>query len=112
MPHYKDLQNKLHFLDSSEFKQLLPAGCVEISEVEAEEILSNFKPLVTDDLITSVRAQRSALLAACDWVMISDSPFTKAQTAVWKTYRQDLRDVTKQEGFPANVVWPEVPTTN
>lgn len=36
MPHYKDLNNQLHFLDSTEFSHLLPEGCVEITDEEAE----------------------------------------------------------------------------
>lgn len=38
MPNYKDTNNNLHFLDSSEHEYLLPAGYVEISEEEAEAI--------------------------------------------------------------------------
>ena len=38
MPNYKDSNNQLHFLDSSEHEYLLPAGCVEISDEEAEAI--------------------------------------------------------------------------
>lgn len=34
MNYYKDLENKLHALESSEFEYLLPAGCVEITEAE------------------------------------------------------------------------------
>jgi hypothetical protein len=38
MPHYKDLNNKLHFLESTEFEYILPEGCVEITEEEAESL--------------------------------------------------------------------------
>jgi hypothetical protein len=46
MPHYKDLNGNLHFLDSYEFSYLLPVGCVEISEEEV-------KPKVIDTPIIS-----------------------------------------------------------
>ena len=36
--HYKDLQNNIHFLDSTEFEHLLPVGCVQITDDEAETI--------------------------------------------------------------------------
>lgn len=36
--NYKDLENNLHFLDSAEFEHLLPAGCVQITDDEAETI--------------------------------------------------------------------------
>lgn len=53
-----------------------------------------------------VRQQRNNLLAASDWTQLPDAPVD--QTA-WAAYRQALRDVTDQEGFPANVVWPDKP---
>lgn len=53
-----------------------------------------------------VREQRNAFLSASDWTQVADAPVD--QTA-WAEYRQALRDVPKQEGFPANVIWPIVP---
>jgi len=38
MPHYKDTQNKLHWLDSSEHESYLPAGSVQITDEEAEAL--------------------------------------------------------------------------
>ena len=38
MPHYKDTNNTLHFLDSAEFEYLLPADCVAITDEEAQVI--------------------------------------------------------------------------
>ena len=55
---------------------------------------------------TSVRATRDAKLAECDWTQVADAPVDKA---VWATYRQALRDITAQEGFPWTVEWPESP---
>lgn len=53
----------------------------------------------------SVRATRDAKLAECDWTQVADAPVDKA---VWATYRQALRDVTAQEGFPWTVEWPTI----
>jgi ABC-type Fe3+-hydroxamate transport system substrate-binding protein len=53
-----------------------------------------------------IRAQRNLLLATCDWTQVADAP---ADQAAWASYRQELRDITSQPGFPANVVWPEPP---
>lgn len=36
--NYKDLENNLHFLDSIEFEHLLPVGCVQITDKEAEAL--------------------------------------------------------------------------
>ena len=39
-----------------------------------------------------IRSQRNALLAACDWTQLPDSPLTDQQRLAWRTYRQQLRD--------------------
>lgn len=45
MPHYKDSNNGLHFLDDAEFEYLLPLGCVQITDEEAEAIrVANMPP--------------------------------------------------------------------
>ena len=53
-----------------------------------------------------VRADRNARLAACDWTQVADAPVDKA---VWATYRQSLRDITSQPGFPWEITWPDAP---
>ena len=52
-----------------------------------------------------VRADRNQRLAACDWTQLADSPVDKQ---AWGAYRQALRDISAQEGFP-DVVWPKYP---
>ena len=54
----------------------------------------------------SVRAERNALLSASDWTQVADAPVDQQ---AWAAYRQALRDLTKQEGFPFTVVWPQEP---
>ena len=56
---------------------------------------------------TSVRATRDTKLAESDWTQARD--VTLANDADWQTYRQALRDVPTQEGFPWSVTWPEQP---
>ena len=49
--NYKDLENNLHFLDSTEFEHLLPAGCVQIADDEADSIrLSKVVPPTYSEL--------------------------------------------------------------
>ena len=54
----------------------------------------------------AVRADRNARLAACDWTQVADAPVDKA---VWATYRQELRDISSQPGFPWEITWPDAP---
>lgn len=59
------------------------------------------------DLATAVRQQRDALLTQSDWTQLEDSPL-KDDTA-WLNYRQALRDITEQPGFPEEIIWPKAP---
>ena len=54
---------------------------------------------------TSVRHLRSALLSSTDVWALSDRTMTAEQTA----YRQALRDIPDQAGFPADITWPTKP---
>lgn len=56
-----------------------------------------------------VRMKRNDLLSNCDWTQLADAPLIQVEKDAWATYRQELRDVTNQEGFPLNVVWPNPP---
>lgn len=54
-----------------------------------------------------VRAQRDALIAKTDYLLAPDYPISAKDLEKVKAYRQALRDVPAQEGFPDNVVWPD-----
>jgi hypothetical protein len=54
------------------------------------------------------RAKRQQLLAASDWTQLPDVPL--ATKAAWATYRQALRNITEQAGFPLGIVWPTPPS--
>lgn len=55
-----------------------------------------------------IRAKRDLMLRDSDFAMLPDSPVAESKKEAWRTYRQALRDLTKQSGFPDNVVWPEI----
>lgn len=57
-------------------------------------------------LSQQVRQDRNHLLAACDWTQTLDA---QVDRAAWASYRQALRDITSQPGFPFSVVWPTPP---
>lgn len=52
-----------------------------------------------------VRKQRDTRLQETDWWALSDRTMTPEQAA----YRQSLRDITDQYGFPHNIDWPIKP---
>ena len=55
-----------------------------------------------------VRGERDKLLAETDWRDLPSYPGTNQDA--WRTYRQALRDLPSQAGFPTNVTWPAKPT--
>lgn len=57
--------------------------------------------------IDRVRSKRNGLLKESDWTQLSDAPVSHQ---AWSDYRQALRDIPEQSGFPSNVIWPEKPT--
>ena len=73
----------------------------EVVDLDAETIAS-----IDKQESDSVRGHRNKLLSESDWTQISDAPVDKA---AWATYRQALRDITDQAGFPWNVTWPTKP---
>ena len=58
-----------------------------------------------------IRAKRDKLLDATDWAVLPDSPLDEPSQTALKAYRQALRDVPQQVGFPGNITWPEMPVT-
>ena len=64
------------------------------------------KATVDANQAKAVRADRNQRLKDSDWTQVADAPVDKA---AWAAYRQALRDVTAQEGFPWNVQWPTQP---
>lgn len=68
-------------------------------------------PLPTnEDLANAVRSQRDVLLAATDWVHLKYQELGQAIPTSMLTYRQELRDITSQPGFPTSITWPVLPT--
>jgi len=59
-----------------------------------------------DRAAAQVREERDAKLSACDWRASSDVTMSDE----WRTYRQLLRDVPTQAGFPNSVTWPTEPS--
>jgi hypothetical protein len=68
-------------------------------------------PAPQEELEAPVRRQRDALLVASDNRALADrwASMTTQQQQAWAQYRQELRDVPEQPGFPQTVVWPTPP---
>ena len=66
-------------------------------EIEAEELAKAWEQL---------RRDRDFKLSVCDWTQVPDAPVDRD---AWAVYRQALRDVPQQAGFPTDIIWPEKP---
>lgn len=56
-----------------------------------------------------VSRQRNTFLYQSDWTQIPNNPLTPEKQQQWADYRQQLRDIPTQSGYPFNVVWPTQP---
>ncbi|CCH49639.1 tail fiber assembly protein [Pseudodesulfovibrio piezophilus] len=63
------------------------------------------------DKAVLTRKKRDRLLAQSDWTQLVDSCLDTEAMVLWQSYRQALRDIPQQEGFPSFIEWPEQPET-
>lgn len=102
----------------------IPADAIEISAEQHAQLLEGVNagqriviesgvPVLADplppsdeELAASARAKRDRLLKDSDWTLLPDAPVNRD---AWKEYRQALRDVTGQSGFPQTITWPTPP---
>jgi hypothetical protein len=82
-----------------------PATETEPAKTAAEQE-AEYKAMKDAEQAKAVRQQRTEKLKDSDWTQVADAPVDQA---AWATYRQALRDVTTQAGFPWEVQWPEMP---
>ena len=60
-------------------------------------------------LSLDVRLERNKILSDTDHLIQSDYPISDEKKQEIKVYRQALRDIPQQDGFPENIVWPDKP---
>ena len=63
-----------------------------------------------EELADRIRRDRDEKLEETDFFVMPDYPSDPKDLEEVKTYRQALRDITKQSGFPKDVTWPELPS--
>lgn len=86
----------------------------EVSELNGWTYLKGYAPKKTEEqklneLATTIRSKRNLLLAETDYLLMPDYPISKEYSEKVKEYRQQLRDITKQDEFPSDVVFPDFP---
>lgn len=86
----------------------------ELSDLNGWIYLKGYAPKKTEEeklneLAAAIRSKRNLLLAETDYLLMPDYPISQEYLEKVKEYRQQLRDITKQENFPQHVVFPEFP---
>lgn len=84
-------------------------GDCSIQQVDSGyQIIQNPEP--DDSMVAkAIRAKRDNLIGETDYYLMPDYPSNPQNLEELKVYRQALRDLPKQEGFPRDVRWPDVP---
>jgi len=73
--------------------------------IDVLEKIKHAEELGYEGFCDYIREKRNTLLAETDWMATSDRTMTQAEI----DYRQALRDIPQQEGFPTDVIWPTKP---
>jgi hypothetical protein len=78
-----------------------------------QSLVTNKFNIPTKTLVnrTEILTRRHQALRDSDWTQLPDAQevLTESERMYWRRFRQELRDITKQPGYPDNVVWPQRP---
>ena len=87
-------------------KQNIPYGYKwDIATMSAIQVATD--PEITAYLATQARAKRDRLLN--ESIIWSDTSYTGNVLASWLAYREVLKNIPSQAGFPGSIVWPTKP---
>lgn len=73
------------------------------------EDIQRYIEYTTDQMAAMARAKRDAMLDETDKFAVLDAPISKECWAELRVYRQALRDIPEQPGFPQSIDWPKLP---
>lgn len=84
-------------------------GDCSIQQVDGKYQIVENPPVSLEILAENARSERDRRIAETDYYMMPDYPSDPNNIEEMKAYRQSLRDIPKQEGFPSKFAWPDVP---
>jgi len=109
-PYQIVIQKGIEQIDGKWFKKYVIGPIFTDAEnLTASEQEAEYRSGIDNQVAENVRAQRDELLQKTDWIVIKAKETETNISATFKDYRQALRDITQQEGFPHSVTWPEKP---
>ena len=77
---------------------------------DGKDFKTNEIKFTEEEELQKLRSVRNNLLTSSDWTQIPDTSITNAKKEKWKTYRQELRDITKTASSVDDVKWPTKPS--
>lgn len=98
------MTNRIVFDLSTGVQTIVPYTAEEEALHQAK--LSEYAAGENSRKAAEVRETRNEKLKESDWTQIPDST---ADKTAWAVYRQALRDITAQSGFPREIIWPQKP---
>tara|TARA_R100000388_G_C7223948_1_gene150677 strand:+ start:750 stop:1034 length:285 start_codon:yes stop_codon:yes gene_type:complete len=87
-------------------QKIVNGELIDLTQAEIDSATVQLNEYNQNILPQKVRAKRNSLLAETDYLALTDTTLTSEMA----TYRQELRDITSQAGFPTDVTWPVKPT--
>ena len=99
IPFYLSMENN----DDSEIYQQIK------SQIDSGELIPREYEIDVNILAQEIRVERDHLLKDSDRYLLEDYPLSKEKKEAVLQYRQALRDLPQQEGFPLTVVYPKNP---
>ena len=99
-------QDGVEQLDGKWYTKYILGPTFTDGETTAAEQEAAYKAQKDAEQAKAVREQRNTKLSESDWTQLADAP---VDDLAWATYRQALRDVPTQSGFPWTVTWPDAP---
>lgn len=95
------------YFSDGKIKSRSPRPKNHIWNNEAQDWMEKSHHELYSDASDNIKIQRRYLLGMSDWTQLPDVPL--ATKEAWAIYRQALRDITGQPGYPLDVVWPTPP---
>ena len=90
-------------------KHILGPVFTDTADTTAAEQEAAYKASKDADQAKSVRTSRDDKLKETDWIVIKNLELNANIPGAWEVYRQALRDIPTQSGFPWTITWPDAP---
>ena len=94
------------YVERDMFSDYVDEEGVTVTKASQEEAYTATK---NAEAALAARNTRDGLIASCDWMAIKAFEAGTTVGTEWATYRQALRDVSAQAGFPNDITWPTQP---